>query len=107
MGFRIANLPRMEFLRLEAMASGNLCLNLSENVNWEDFEAYATSLLHALRAKKIKVADSVEMRLWDISIEGEPFALVWNDFPAMVSLESSTTEGDAILRRLASDLGVA
>ncbi|MHB8874568.1 MAG: DUF3630 family protein [Myxococcaceae bacterium] len=92
----MGSLP-IEALSLEKMASGHSCLNLSERISWEHFGAYAERLLRTLGGLKISVADSVEMRVWTVSIDGRVLSLVFSDYPAMVSLESSDDEGDKVL----------
>lgn len=90
----------LEALGMEKMASGHLCLNLTEMVTWEDFPEYGKSLLRVLGGTRIDIAESVEMRIWDVSIYEVELSLVWDDFPAMLSLESSSSEGDAVLQRI-------
>ena len=82
------------------MASGHLCLNLSENVSWEDFPAYANALLNILGGSRTDTVESVEMRIWEVSFAGSGVRFVYDDYPAMVSLESRDEEGDVVLREL-------
>jgi hypothetical protein len=86
------------------MASGHLCLNLSEQVEWEAFPAYAEQLLRVLRGRKVESLSSVDIRIWDLLLHGTRVRLVFDDFPVMVSLESSDDEGDAVLRRVEAQL---
>lgn len=93
--------PLLDALRLERMASGHLCLNLSERVGWGGFERYADDLLAAIGGTKVRVlAESVEMRIWEVSVRGQPLKLVYDDYPVGVSLESSEKSGDDELERL-------
>ena len=80
------------------MASGNLWMILSESISWEEFPRYATSILQFVGGSKVDVAESVEMRLWNVKILGQSMRLVYDDFPQMVSLESEDAEGDLVLR---------
>ena len=50
--------------------------------------------------KRIRVAEAADIRLWEVEFEGQILRLVFDDFPAMVSLESGDALGDAILRSL-------
>lgn len=85
------------------MASGHLCLNLSERVSWERFDAYAEGLLRELGGTRLKVvAESVEMKIWAVSIRGQALSLVFSDYPAMVSLESPGEGGDSVLQEVHS-----
>jgi hypothetical protein len=95
---------RYDALALTTTASGHLCLNLSETVSWEEFPAYANAVLTTMGGKRIRVAEAADIRLWEVTIEGQTLRLVFDDFPAMVSLESGDAEGDAILRRLYGSL---
>ena len=81
---------------METMASGHLCLNLSETVAWKEFDGFARSVIALLGARKTKVADGPAMRIWDLAVGDIAVALVWCDFPSMTSLESDSSEGDAL-----------
>lgn len=87
-------------LALTTMASGHLCLNLSEMITWEGFPAYANAFLSAVGGKRMHAADAADIRLWVITIDGQQLRLVFDDFPVMISLESGDPLGDAVLRKL-------
>ena len=95
-----SNRVRYDALALTMMASGHLCLNLSETVTWETFPGYAHDLLAALGGRRTRAVEAPDLRLWDVTIDGHPFQLVFDDFPQMVSLESRDAQGDAVLRAL-------
>ena len=80
------------------MASGNLWLILSESISWEEFPTYATSILQFVAGSKVEVAESAEMRLWNVKILGQSMRLVYDDCPQMVTLESEDAAGDQVLR---------
>ncbi|WP_394829076.1 DUF3630 family protein [Pendulispora albinea] len=82
------------------MASGHLCINLSEKVSWEDFPSFAAALLERIGGTRVGTMDAVDARLWDIVIDEHRVILVFDDFPAMVSLEARDREGDDVLRRV-------
>jgi hypothetical protein len=82
------------------MASGHLCLNLSEKVNWEDFAGYAEQLLRVLNGCKLDATESPDIRIWSVAVHGHVLRLVFDDYPAMLSLESSDDHGDTVLRRV-------
>ena len=90
----------LDALGLERMSSGHVCLNLSERVTWQQFPAYAESVLRVTGGKRTRVAESVELRIWDVSFLGATVSLVWSDYPEMVSLESSSTDGDLLLSQI-------
>jgi hypothetical protein len=79
-------------------------LNLSEQVSWESFPTYANDLLKFAGGKKVDAAESVEMRIWTVVVDGSEMRLVQEDFPSMVSLEAMDEGGDEALRRLHSKL---
>ena len=82
------------------MASGHLCLNLSESVTWKEFDGFARSLIALIGARRTKVTDGPEMRIWDVTLDDVAVALVWSDYPSMTSLESSSSDADALLPRI-------
>lgn len=94
----------LDALGIQPMASGRLCLNLSERVTWESFPRYANDLLKFVSGKKVDAAESVEMRVWTIVMDGSEMRLVQEDFPSMVSLEAMDGGGDEALRRLHAKL---
>lgn len=95
---------RLDAVRLQPMASGHLCLCLSEQVTWEEFPSYADHLLQMLGGRKVESVDGVDLRIWDVVLGGTRIRLVFDDFPMMVSLESSDEAGDAALRRIELEL---
>lgn len=94
-------------LALTTMASGHLCLNLSETVSWEGFPSYANAVLVAVDGKRTHIADSPNIRVWEVLINDQTLRLVFDDFPAMVSLESGDALGDEVLRNLHERLAKA
>jgi hypothetical protein len=95
---------QLDALSIHAMASGHLCLDLSEQVSWEAFSSYADDLLEFAGGKKIGAAESAEMKIWKVIVAGCELRLVQDDFPAMVSFESSDGNGDEVLRQLHAKL---
>lgn len=96
--------PSLDALKLGTMASGHLFLSLSERVSWEDFPAYAEALLRLITGTRLSTAESVETRIWTVSIGDQTVRLVQEDYPMMVSLESESAEADDLLRQLCEDL---
>jgi len=82
---------------IELMKSGRSCLNLNSRIAWEQFPEYAENLAHVLGAKIQKKTDSFDVRIWEFLIQGELARLVFDDFPVMVSLESTSETGDSVL----------
>lgn len=98
---------RYDVLALTTMASGHLCLNLSEAVSWERFPQFSEALLMQVGGTRLRATDAVDARLWDVTIEGHRLQLAFDDFPSMVSLESRDAAGDDVLRRLYASLECA
>ena len=94
----------LEALALQPMASGRLCLELTERVGWQDFPRYAADLLRALSGHKVRAIDSPDVRLWEVLLGGHPLRLVYDDFPVMITLESDSSEADDLLRELHASL---
>jgi len=76
------------------MQSGSLCLNLSSRVGWDDFPDFVQKLLRNIGGEIIEKNDAVDIRVWNVDFNGEMLRIVWDDFPVMVSLESSSPSGD-------------
>ncbi|MFJ4064094.1 DUF3630 family protein [Pseudomonas sp. NPDC089996] len=91
------NSLKLDALNIETMYSGGSCLNLTSSINWEDFPAYAKSVIDLLNGSIEKKTDSIDIRVWEVTLEQEKFYLTYDDFPVMVSLESLTPKGDALL----------
>lgn len=94
----------LDALSLQTMASNHLCLNLSERVGWGEFTKYARELMREIRAQKISATEAPDMKIWEVLVEGHTLRLVYDDYPQMVSLESTDDGGDALLRRLEASL---
>lgn len=99
-----ALIKHYDALALTTMMSGHLCLNLSEQVSWEGFPAFADELLKRIGGVRCDTTEAVDIRLWDVLVQGQTVQLVFDDFPTMVSLESQHSEGDAVLRRVYAGL---
>lgn len=89
---------------IELMNSGRPCLNLNSRIDWEKFPEFAEKLIHFLGAKVQKKTDSFDVRIWELLIQGEIIRLVFDDFPVMVSLESTNEASDEILMGVKSRL---
>lgn len=98
------NTPFFDALAIEKMASGHSCVNLSERVSWELFPTYAKQVLKMIDGQITHKFDSFDVRIWEINICGCVLKLVFDDFPVMVSLESSNNKGDALLEKIYCNL---
>jgi len=98
------NLSRLDSLGMDRMVSGHLCLNLSQNVNWDEFPDFANELLDLLKGTVLSRCDGVDVRLWNVVVDGMKLKLVFDDFPIMTTFESSDGDGDALLQQIYSKL---
>jgi hypothetical protein len=90
----VTGLP-LDVLELEPMASGHRSLRLTRDVSWEEFDAYATAVVAALRGNIARPADSPVERVWSVTIDGASFWLSFDDFGLGVSLDPCDPDADA------------
>jgi hypothetical protein len=91
---------RIEKLGISKMASGHLCLSLSEEVSWEAYPDYAQVTVKACGGVIKDKIESPEIRIWGVAIAHEEFRLVYDDYPQLVSLESCSNGADALVESL-------
>lgn len=95
------NLLQVDALSIHKMASGNLCLQLTERVEWEDFPNYVHEFLRVIGGEILEKNDAVDIRLWVVRIGDTKLWLVYEDYPQMVSLEPHEGQAcDALLQNL-------
>lgn len=94
----------VEILKINKMASGHLCLDITENISWEDFPIYAENLIKFLGGKIISKVDGPDIRIWDVNINKKDYRLTFDDYPLMVALESSDNEADIEIKRVRASL---
>jgi hypothetical protein len=98
------NSTRLDAISIEIMHSGRLCLNLTSCLDWDDFPAYAETIIGLLNGKIEKKSDSVDVRVWEVMINNEKFFLAYDDFPLMISLESTRIQGDQLITQFKNRL---
>jgi Protein of unknown function (DUF3630). len=91
------NSLKLDALNIETMHSGRACLNLTSHINWDDFPDYAKAVLNLLDGNIDKKTDTIDIRVWEVTIDKERFYLTYDDFPVMVSIESLSSRGDVLL----------
>jgi hypothetical protein len=87
----------LERLDLEAMASGNRALRLTEQVAWEAFPSYARVLVSALGGTIAHQADSAAERVWIAHIRGGAFWVSFDDFGLGVSLDPQNEDAGQLV----------
>jgi hypothetical protein len=91
-------------LALQTMASGHLCLNLTGRVSWEAFPSFADDFVGSIAGKITNKSDAPDLRIWEVRVDNTVLRLVFDDYPVMVSLESSDIQSDELLKRLHQQL---
>lgn len=91
-------------LNLDKLNSGHLCLELSSNVNWEQFPSFVEALLQSFGGTVDKKTDTADIRIWEVNMSGERIRVIFEDFPVMTSLESDTDSGDRLLQEIKDKL---
>ena len=97
--------PRMrefplEALNIEDTPCGRVCLSLSARVGWQEFPEFARELVSLCEGTVTQKADTAEIRVWHVTVGDSDMNLVFQDCPAMVSLESLDAAGDRLVRDL-------
>lgn len=93
---------------LAPMASGHLCLVVTEDVTWERFPVVVTETLRRIGGGTVRSrADGVDNRVWTVEHEGCEFCFAFQDYPIQASLESDSAEGDHLLKKFLKKLGAS
>lgn len=82
------------------MASGNLSLLITENVSWESFPDQAHNFMDQFDGKVIERIDTPVERMWIVMIKGCKFWLTFEDFPLGLSLDSTSSSCNPVIREL-------
>lgn len=88
----------LDALGIQLMASGHVCLNLSTKVSWDYFPEFAEKILRKCNGVALDKTESVAIRMWRVKIGDSELKLIFDDYPLMVSMESSSSAGDQILK---------
>jgi hypothetical protein len=86
------------------MASGNLSLQITDNVSWESFPAQAEEFLKKFNGKLVKRFDTPAERVWVVLIKWRPFWLSFDDFPLGLSLDSMHSSCNSVIKQLHQEL---
>lgn len=82
------------------MYSGNLCLELSNCIGWNEFPGYVSDLLKYLDGRVTERCDAVDMRVWKIQVDSQDVRVVYEDYPQMVSIESTCDSANVIIEKI-------
>lgn len=102
--FKIKPALQLEKLKLEEMASGGESLLLTTQVGYAAFPAYASAIVKLLDAQVTSRASTPAEALWEVTIQGAPFRLVFEDFPMGVTLEPQDEPGSKLIRGIRETL---
>lgn len=95
---------RLEALKITEMASGNLSLELTEDVTWENFPDKAKKFLKIVRGRIIFKVTAPDTRVWLVLIRLRPFFLSFDDFPWGMSLDSIAKFCNPVVEKLYDEL---
>jgi hypothetical protein len=85
---------------IRTMASGNLSLLITEDVSWESFPDQAQTFMDRFGGKVIGRIETPVERMWTVMIKGCKFWLSFEDFPLGLSLDSTSSSCNPIIREL-------
>lgn len=86
------------------MASGNLSLLVTENVNWKSFPEEARKFVDRFNGRVLKRIDTPAERTWVVLIKWRPFWLTYDDFPIGLSLDSMNRLCNQVVRQIHATL---
>lgn len=95
---------RLEALKISQMASGNLSLEITEDVTWEDFPSKAAEFLKMVVGRALLKITAPDTRIWLVWIRRRPFFLTFDDFPYGMGLESLMKLCNPAVRDLFNEL---
>ena len=84
----------------EKMASGQNCIELTEEGTWESFPAFAEQLVKQINAKTVNKIVAPDCILWEIVYNDVKLKLVYDDFPNGVSIEPFNQSDNIIINEL-------
>ena len=82
------------------MASGNLCLELTEAGTWESFLGFAEKWATEIGAEITDRVDGPDVRVWIIAYEGQSLKLAYDDYPNGVTVEARDPSSNSIIEDL-------
>jgi len=83
-----------DYFHLNRTASGHFSLEITDKMSWESFPEYALKFLSVVDGIVEKKNSSADMHIWDVTINGFSYQLVFDDYPCAMSLESSEDASD-------------
>lgn len=89
-----------EKLKIDKMASGNLCLFLTDKIEWSQFNKFAQNFIDSLNGKINSKSESASTIIWDIRIDDNDLLLVYDDFPYGITLESKNKNSDILINKI-------
>ncbi len=95
---------KLESLKINKMASGNLSLDLTEDVTWENFPEKAREFLNLVKGKVLFKSTLPDSRSWVVLIHWRPFFLTFDDMPWGMTLDSLVRFCNPLIERLYKDL---
>jgi hypothetical protein len=85
---------------VRTMASGNLSLQITEDVDRDSFPIQASEFVKRFKGTVLKRIDTPVERMWIVLIRWRPFFLAYDDFPVGLSLDSMNRLCNPVVRDL-------
>ena len=89
-----------------SMASGNKALVLDENINFDNFYQYAMKWMNKLGLKLKSQNDSLDERVWLVSLEDYEFYLAYDIWSPEISLEPKDDKSGRKTIEIGQSLGI-
>ncbi|HFD11995.1 MAG TPA: DUF3630 family protein [Crenotrichaceae bacterium] len=89
-----------DVLNLTTMHSGNLCLELTECVSWEEYPEYVDEFMGLIGGRIVNKNDAPDMGIWIIEIGAHKIRIVYEDYPQMISLEPNDIDSNELIEKL-------
>jgi hypothetical protein len=84
----------------EKMASGDDCIELTEEGSWESFRSFAEKFVQQIGAEVIDKTETEGTHLWKIEYGGVILNFVYSDYPNGVSIEPTDSNAAEAIDRL-------
>ena len=91
-------------LKISKMSSGNLRLELTKNVTWENFPEKAKDFLTIVKGWALFKSTTPDKRTWLVLIKLRPFHLSYDKFSEGMSLDSLVSMCNPVIEELHNEL---
>lgn len=88
------------------MASGNKCIVLQENVNYDNFDEIADIWTKTLKMQVKDKTNGMSEKIWKGKIEGKEFYLSYDNWSPDISLEPINEEANELVLLIGKNMGI-